>query len=290
MLLHTDVSSLLHGKDYLRLRRRSTGERTRTSASTGLLPGHSEGFGIGQGTLRMRLKGQRTVVLGGTSGMGLAIAELAKREGASVVVAGNSPEGAQKAKAALGGEVEALSFDVGDEAAVKDAFDGIGPFDHLVTTAAKLTYAPLGELPVAAVTEMLASKFWGPFFAARSASKLLKPGGSITFFSGLAADRPGPGTSIVSAVNAGLEGFARALAVELAPLRVNCVSPGVTQTAGWNFMTEDDRKAFFDGLRKSLPTRRVGQPEDLAEATLALMTNPFITGTVLHCDGGGHLS
>ncbi len=175
--------------------------------------------------------------------------------------AGNSPEGARKAKAALGGDVEALSFDVGDEAAVRNAFDGIGPFDHLVTTAAKLTYAPLGELPVAAVTEMLATKFWGPFFAARSASKLLRPGGSITFFSGLAADRPGPGTSIVSAVNAGLEGFARALAVELAPLARELRLPGVTETAGWNFMPEADRKAFFDGLRKSLPARRVGQPE-----------------------------
>ena len=238
----------------------------------------------------MRLKGKRIVVLGGTSGMGLAIAELALREGASVVVAGNSAEGAEKAKATLGGQAEALSFDIGDEAAVKDAFGGIGAFDHLVTTAAKLTYAPLGELPVAAVTEMLASKFWGPFFASRSAAKLLRPGGSITFFSGLAADRPGPGTSIVSAVNAGLEGFARALAVELAPLRVNCVSPGVTETAGWNFMAEADRKALFDGLKASLPARRLGQPKDLAEATFALMTNAYITGTVLHCDGGGHLS
>lgn len=236
----------------------------------------------------MRLKDQRVVVLGGTSGIGMGIAELALAEGASVVVAGNSADGASAAKEKLG-DVEALSFDVGDEAAVKAAFEKIGAFDHLVTTAAKLTYAPLADLPVDAVREMLASKFWGPFFASRSAAPLLRDGGSITFFSGLAADRPDSGTSIVSAVNAGLEGFARALAVELAPVRVNCVSPGVTETAGWNFMPQEEREKMFAELREKLPARRIGVPTDLAEAALSVMTNRYISGSVLHCDGGARL-
>ncbi len=238
----------------------------------------------------MRLRDQRLVVLGGTSGLGLALAELAIAEGASVVVAGNSAAGAEKAKAQLGERAEAIALDIGNEAEVAAAFERIGTLDHLVTTAAKLTYAPLGELSVDAVTAMLASKFWGPFFAARAAAPRLRTGGSITFFSGLAADRPGPGTSVVAAVNAGLEGFARALAVELAPLRVNCVSPGVVATAGWNFMPEADRNALFEHLRSTLPARRIGEPRDLAEAALAVMTNPYVTGTVLHCDGGGHLA
>lgn len=238
----------------------------------------------------MRLKDQRVVILGGTSGIGFAIAELARAEGAGVVIAGRSTKGADAAKEKLGGDVDAVSFDVGDEPALKAAFEKIGAFDHLVTTAANLTYAPLVEVLVDDVEAMLASKFWGPFFAARATVPLLREGGSITFFSGLAADRPGPGTSIVSAVNAALEGFARALAVELAPVRVNCVSPGITQTPGWNFMPEEDREKLFANLRETLPARRIGTPSDLAGAALALMTNRYITGTVLHCDGGGHLA
>ncbi len=238
----------------------------------------------------MRLKDQRVVILGGTSGMGFALAELALEEGASVVVAGSSPDSAAKAGERLGGRVEAIHLDIGKEAEVVAAFERIGSLDHLVTTAAKLTYAPVGELSVEAVEAMLGSKFWGPFFASRTAAPRIRQGGSITFFTGLASDRPGPGTSVVSAVNAGLEGFARALAVELAPLRVNCVNPGVVRTEGWGFMPEADREKFFDGLTKSLPARRVGEPRDLAEAALAVMTNRYVTGTVLHANGGGHLA
>jgi len=117
----------------------------------------------------------------------------------------------------------------------------------------------------------------------------LQPGGSILLFSGLAADRPGAGTAMVSALNAGVEGLVRALAVELAPVRVNGISPGVVETEGWAFMDEASRKAFFADLATKLPAGRVGAPDDIADAALFALTNPYLTGEVLHVNGGGSL-
>ncbi|CAN5352038.1 SDR family oxidoreductase [soil metagenome] len=238
----------------------------------------------------MNLQGKKVVVVGGNSGIGQAVAKRALAEGAIVVVTGRSQDRLAQAKAALGGTVESFAFDAGDAAQAQAAYQSIGPIDHLITTAAALTYAPVGEIALDAVQAMIGSKIWGPFLAARFAAPHIRPGGSMTFFTGLAAYRPGPGTAIVATVNAGLEGMIKALAVELAPLRVNGISPGVTQTPGWDFMAQDDREALFASLRQTLPARRIGAPEDLAAATLLLMTNPFITGTVLDVDGGGRLS
>jgi NAD(P)-dependent dehydrogenase (short-subunit alcohol dehydrogenase family) len=238
----------------------------------------------------MDLENKHVVIVGGSSGMGLGLAKAALDRGANVTIAGRSQERLDKANKTLDNRARTASFDAGSADAAPPAYSSMGPIDHLVTTAAALTYAPIGEISLEAVEQMLAGKFWGPFFAARFAGPIIREGGSITFFSGLAAYRPGPGTAVVAAVNAGLEGLAKALAVELAPLRVNVLSPGVVETPGWDFMPEADRRAFFDGQAKSLPARYVGTPVDVAEAAFCLMTNRYVTGTVLHVDGGGRLA
>jgi len=237
----------------------------------------------------MTLQGKKVVVIGGNSGIGQAVAAQALNQGASVVIAGRSEDKLIAAKAELGGDVTTIAFDVGDPVAAEAAWKTIGAIDHIVTTAAALTYAPIGEIGLDAVTATIGSKIWGPFLAARYGAPNLRRGGSMTFFTGLAAYRPGPGTVIVATVNAALEGMIKALAVELAPIRINGISPGVTETAGWDFMDKKDRDDLFASLRETLPARRIGTPDDLASATLLLMTNPYITGTVLDVDGGGRL-
>jgi NAD(P)-dependent dehydrogenase (short-subunit alcohol dehydrogenase family) len=238
----------------------------------------------------MDLKNRHVVIVGGGSGMGLGLAKAALDLGAEVTIAGRSQDRLDEANQTLGDRARTAAFDAGNADSSQSAYASMGPIDHVVTTAAALTYAPIGDIPLEAVDQMLAGKFWGPFYAARFAAPSIREGGSITFFSGLAAYRPGPGTAVVAAVNAGLEGLAKALAVELAPLRVNVLSPGVVETPGWDFMPEADRRAFFEGQAKSLPARYVGTPADIAEATLGLMTNRDVTGTVLHVDGGGRLA
>ncbi|MBW4540169.1 MAG: SDR family oxidoreductase [Myxacorys chilensis ATA2-1-KO14] len=144
-------------------------------------------------------------------------------------------------------------------------------------------------LAAAEAVANIASKILGPFYAVKHADPRLSQKGSITFFSGVAAWKLFPNASVVSAANAALAAFARSLAVELAPIRVNAVSPGVVEMPSWNEMPEEERNAFFENLGKQLPARRIGQANDLADAVLFLMQNRFTTGTVLHVDGGHRL-
>jgi len=238
----------------------------------------------------MSYQGKKVVILGGGSGMGLALARKLVAAQAQVVICGRNAAKLQTAVDSLGPQASCLAFDLGSEAQVQGAFETIGAFDHLVSTAAELTFAPVVQLTTAQVQSMLVSKFWGPFYAAKYAAPLLAKDGSITFFSGLAAYRPAPGAAIVASLNAALEGFAMTLALELKPVRVNVVSPGVVETPTWDFLSTQDRQGLFDSVAASLPVGRVGQADDLADAALSMMGNGFINATVLHVDGGGRIA
>lgn len=238
----------------------------------------------------MNIKDKHIVIAGGNSGIGFAVAQQALTQGASVTLVGRSETKLLKAAQRLGGRALWVVMDLGDADAAEAGFKKIGKYDYFVLSAADLTYAPLSEMKRDAIERMLATKFWGPVHLAKFGLKNLRTDGAIVLFSGLAADRPAPGTSMVSALNAGVEGLTRALAVELAPVRVNAVSPGVVRTEGWDFMAESDREGFFSSLDKSLPVRHTGTPDELAGAVLFALTNTFMTGEILHVNGGGSLS
>lgn len=238
----------------------------------------------------MNLKNKNVVVIGGSSGMGLAVARQAAEAGANVTIGGRSEEKLKAAAVAIVRPITIKVMDLGEEASVKLAFEAIGPIDHLISTAASLTFAPVLSVTNEQIQSMLASKFWGPFFAAKYAAPNLAKDGSITFLSGLAAYRPAPGATIVAALNAALEGFAMGLALELKPVRVNVISPGVIDTPTWDFLPAGDRRALFDSVASQLPVGRVGHAEDVASAVLATLSNGFINATVIHVDGGGRIA
>ncbi|HEV7310056.1 SDR family oxidoreductase [Ensifer sp.] len=215
-----------------------------------------------------------SVVVGGTSGIGAAVARALSLRPGRVEIASR-----------------ASGLDIADSAAVSDYFRKLGPLDHLVVTAG--SSAPGGtvvDVDLDAARAAFDVKFWGSVALARAASGYLRPGGTITFTSGFLARRAVPGTFVKTAMNAALEATAKILARELAPLRVNVVSPGLTQTEAYHGMTAEARDAMFDRAAATLPAGRTGRSDDIARGYLFAIDNPFVTGSVIDIEGGALIS
>ncbi|MFL6666169.1 MAG: SDR family oxidoreductase [Burkholderia ambifaria] len=233
------------------------------------------------------LHGKKVLVVGGSSGIGAAAAKAFVQRGAVVTIASRDPARAG-ADAAPDGHVRTEALDITDTAAV-DAFCArVGQFDHVVISAAKTATGPLRSLPLADAQAAMDSKFWGAYRIARSID--IAPGGSLTFVSGYLSVRPSASSVLQGAINAALEALARGLALELAPVRVNTVSPGLIATPLWDKLAPDARDAMYAGAAQRLPARRVGQPEDVANAIVYLATTPYATGSTVLIDGGGAIA
>ncbi len=234
----------------------------------------------------MDLNNQRIVIIGGSSGIGLATAKAAVASGARVVIAGRNLEKLAKAREAIGGQVEALPLDAGNEAAVKDFFEKVGEFDHLTTPGSSIRGGPFLSLETAQARADFDSKFWGQYHAAKYGAPKMRPGGSIVLFAGIWSQRPAAGYAAIAAINSAIEGLGRALAGELAPIRVNTVSPGLVDTPIYAGLPEAQRTATFAAFAAAAPVKRVGRPEDIAQTVLYLMNNSFTTGSTIYVDGG----
>ncbi|GAA1040523.1 SDR family oxidoreductase [Streptomyces sp. TR1341] len=239
----------------------------------------------------MGLRGQRVVVLGGTSGIGFAVAEGAAREGAEVVVASRRQESVDAALKRLPEGARGEELDTTDEAAVRGFFEGLGAFDHLVYTAGEtLLLESVADTELARAQRFLDTRLWGAYRAVKYGAGSIREGGSIVLTTGTAGNRPLPGSSVVSALCGAMESLTRALALELAPLRVNVVAPGVVRTELWRELPEAEREGLYSAAAGSLPVGRVGEPADVAEAYLYLMRGGYSTGSVVVVDGGGTLA
>ncbi|MES2131630.1 MAG: SDR family oxidoreductase [Bacteroidota bacterium] len=238
----------------------------------------------------MELKGKRIIILGGTSGIGLATAQaLAKQEANVVIVSGNK----QRVEAALvhlPKGTEGHTVDLSKEEAIKAFFGKIGNFDHLVYTAGEnLKLGTIDSIDLQEARDFFNIRYWGAFAAVKYGSPHINTGGSIILTSGIAAVRPNKGWSLGSSICSAMEGFCKAIAVELAPIRVNIVSPGVVETNLWNNIPEEDRKGLYTHMTSTLPVKFVGQAEDLAKTYVYLMTQNYATGQTVIVDGGNVL-
>jgi NAD(P)-dependent dehydrogenase (short-subunit alcohol dehydrogenase family) len=238
----------------------------------------------------MTLKGKRVVVLGGSSGIGLATAQAAAGDGAHVVIASSRKARIDEALAILPAGSEGHALDLADGHATQALFARLGAFDHLVFTAGEtLKLGNLESTDVEAARRFFAVRYWGAYLAAKYGSGSIREGGSIVFTSGIAGKRPRPGWALGASICAAMEGLTRALAVELAPIRVNIVSPGVVKTSLWANMSEADRGRLYRQTAEQLPVGHVGDATEIAEAYLYLMRQSYSTGQVLIVDGGAVL-
>ncbi|MFB8006760.1 SDR family oxidoreductase [Nocardia sp. NPDC056000] len=215
------------------------------------------------------LENKTLVIIGASSGIAARIAADATEQGAQVISTGR-PE-----------------VDLADESSIRALAERVGELDYLITLAADHANGPVTELDRAAVHRAFDAKVIGPILLAKHFAPRFRPGGAMLLFSGVAAWRPAPGRSVMASTNAAAATLAEALAVELAPLRVNALSPGIIDSGAWDGPAKD---AFFESVAARNPARRIGTPADISAAALLALTNPFLTGTTLHVDGGGRLA
>jgi NAD(P)-dependent dehydrogenase (short-subunit alcohol dehydrogenase family) len=235
----------------------------------------------------MTLEHKRILVVGGTSGIGLAIASAVARRGANPIVVSRRQGSVDRALASLPVGTEGSTVDLSDQASIAALVDTVGPVDHLAFTAGEpLELVPLADLTPDRISGFFQTRYIGAVNVVRAFAPRIPKDGSITLTSGTAATRPGAGWALGASVCGAMNGLTRALAVELAPIRVNAVSPGVLRSPLWASLSEADREAMYAQAGAQLPVGRVGEVEDAALAYVYAMEQQHATGTILTVDGG----
>ncbi|SPM34436.1 NAD(P)-dependent dehydrogenase, short-chain alcohol dehydrogenase family [Mycobacterium rhizamassiliense] len=234
------------------------------------------------------LRDKTVLVVGRGSGIARAIVLLARAEGARVIAAGRDRG---KLAAAYGdSDIDAETVDLTDDASIAALADRVGVVDHLVSTASARARGNLADLQRSNLRQSFDTKVIGPTMLAKSFAAQINPGGSFVLFSGVHAFKHNVGYLGVGITNGAVDFLARWLAVELAPTRVNAISPGVIDTGAWDALGDDGKRDYFAHIAEGNPVGRIGTPEDVASAALFAMTNTFMTGMTLKVDGGEPLT
>ena len=232
------------------------------------------------------LKNKNVVILGGSSGIGLATAKAALDDGAEVTITGRTATRLETAATELGPTARTTQLDATDEAGTRAFIEGLPSLDHLFVTAGALVTDHRLEPDSDILRPAMDTRFWGALYAAKYAAPKFTDGGSITFMSGSSGRRPLPGAAVASASCAAIDSFARGLALDLAPVRVNSIQPGYVDTPLFDDLLGAKREDVLTAVAEKLPLKRIGRPEDIAHAVLFLMKNSYVTGINLVVDGG----
>ncbi|MGI8712713.1 MAG: SDR family oxidoreductase [Solirubrobacteraceae bacterium] len=230
------------------------------------------------------LQGKMVLVIGRPSGIAGAVTEAVRAAGARVIVAGRDPE--KLASLARDPEVSTETVDVTDDESIRALAQRLSGIDHVVCTASARARGNLADLDREKVRRSLDTKVIGPLMLAKHLGPKLNTGGSFVIFSGASAFKITIGTLAVAITNGAVDTLTRSLAVELAPIRVNAISPGTIDTGAWDGLGDEGKAELFKQTTEHNPARRVGNSDDVADAVIFCMTNTFLTGVTLGVDGG----
>ncbi len=230
------------------------------------------------------LQSKSVVVVGRAGGIARAVTLLARSEGARVIVAGR--DSAALAAGYDDDDIVAETVDVTDDASIAAFADRVGPVDHVVSTVSARARGKLADLDRAKLQLSFDTKVIGPTMLAKHFAPTMNEGGSFVLFSGVNAFKVNVGYLGVAITNGAVDFLTRSLAVELAPIRVNAISPGVIDTGAWDSLGDDGKRAYFADVSDNNPARRIGTVDDVADAVLFALTNTFLTGVTLKVDGG----
>jgi NAD(P)-dependent dehydrogenase (short-subunit alcohol dehydrogenase family) len=235
--------------------------------------------------MSLELEGADVVVIGGTSGIGLATASMAQEAGARITVVGRDEARLADALHQLGGAARGMTLDVADEGAVQDLFGSFEHVDHVAMLAGTRVDGEIAAIDTATAREPVENRFWGAVHVCKYAAPKMTDG-SITLCTGIGVARPRRGGAIVAAAAGAAEVLARVVALEIAPIRVNIIRPGLVDTPLLSRVAGEHRDSMIASQSKRIPLGRVGRPEDIAHAILFLMSNTYVTGSTLTIDGG----
>ena len=239
----------------------------------------------------MSLDKQRILIIGGSSGMGLAAGRRLAASGADLILAGRDKDRLDRAVHAIGGSVTGAVIDMTDGTSLTQAAERLGRLDHLILAASTgAAWGPFTAVSAETLGKALEGKLLGYWRALQAFLPVLRQDGSVLMLTGAASRTAMPGTAGLAAVNGGITQMAQTLARELAPMRVNVISPGLVDTPVYDAMPAQAREGFFAQAAKALPVGRIGQPDDIAAAVEMLIASTFATGVLLDLDGGARMS
>ncbi|WP_309640262.1 SDR family oxidoreductase [Flavobacterium sp.] len=236
-----------------------------------------------------KLREKTIVVIGGSSGIGLSVAQKAHEFGANIVLTSRDLSKAKSVADTIGAHVKGYALDVSDELAVNDFFESFETIDHIYVAAGSTKLGSLSEGSLEENMETFNIRLLGSLRVVRAAVGKIPALGSVTFTGGVSTDRPIAGAWVSGLGTAAAEQFARVLVMEFPNIRFNAVSPGYTDTPLWDSIMGTDKNEILATIAATLPVKKIASPEEVAAAVLFMMSNQSITGEVIHVDGGARL-